>query len=111
MKGRRNNYDWIDILAVGELKIMSVYFGAIVLTIGLMLYNIGMEDFDKKENVITVNKDNSGRRVYATHKEFFSMVTLGSNAVVSADESMHRLKTSEYWKADEKSRAILSYHE
>lgn len=52
-------------------------------------FNCTPEDFGKKENIITINKDIPGRRVYAPHKEFFSMVTLGGNAVISADESMH----------------------
>lgn len=54
-----------------------------------MDFNCTLADFDKKENIITANKDNPGRRVYAPHKEFFAMVTLGRNAVISADESMH----------------------
>lgn len=52
-------------------------------------YNCNLEDFEKKENVITVNKDIKGRRIYTPHKEFFSMVSLGKNAIISADENMH----------------------
>lgn len=52
-------------------------------------FNCGVEDFDKTENIITAAKDNPGRRVYLEEKEFFSMVTLGSNAVISADERIH----------------------
>lgn len=52
-------------------------------------FNCTVEDFDKKENVITVPKENPGRRVYTPKKAFFSMVTLGKNAVISADERMH----------------------
>lgn len=52
-------------------------------------FNCREEDFDHKENVITVAKANPGRRIYTKRKEFFSMVTLGRNAVISADESMH----------------------
>lgn len=52
-------------------------------------FNCMIEDFDKKENIITVAKDNPGRRVYAQQKEFLSMVTLGGNTVISASESMH----------------------
>lgn len=60
-------------------------------------FNCAPEDFDKKENVITLAKDNQGRRIYGPHKEFFSMVTLGGNAVISADASMHRWL--EQWSA------------
>ncbi len=52
-------------------------------------FNCTPEDFGRKENIITINRDNPGRRVYVPHKEFFSMVTLGSNAVISANASMH----------------------
>jgi len=52
-------------------------------------FNCREEDFDHKENVITVAKANPGRRIYTKQKEFFSMVTLGRNVVISADESMH----------------------
>lgn len=52
-------------------------------------FNCREEDFDHKENVITAAKANPGRRIYTKRKEFFSMVTLGRNAVISADESMH----------------------
>lgn len=52
-------------------------------------FNCTIEDFDKKENIITVSRDNPGRRIYTQQKEFLSMVTLGSNTVISADESMH----------------------
>lgn len=52
-------------------------------------FNCVVEDFDKKENVITFPKDNPGRRIYTQQKEFLSMVTLGSNTVISADERIH----------------------
>ena len=52
-------------------------------------FNCAIDDFEKRENVITVSKDHIGRRVYTPEKEFLSMVTLGRNAVISADESMH----------------------
>ncbi|MCI8316475.1 MAG: GNAT family N-acetyltransferase [Lachnospiraceae bacterium] len=52
-------------------------------------FNCTIEDFDKKENVITIAKSNQGRRIYTQQKEFFSMVTLGGNAIISADEKMH----------------------
>ena len=52
-------------------------------------YNCDAEDFDKPENIITTAKDIPGRRIYSKQKEFFSMVTLGKNAVISADERMN----------------------
>ncbi len=52
-------------------------------------FNCTVEDFDKKENVITVPKENPGRRVYTPKKAFFSMVTFGKNTVINADERMH----------------------
>ncbi len=52
-------------------------------------FNCTVEDFDKKENIITFPKDNPGRRIYTQQKEFLSMVTLGGNTVISADERIH----------------------
>lgn len=52
-------------------------------------FNCTMEDFEKKENVITVARNNPGRRGYTPQKEFLSMVTLGTNAVISADKRIH----------------------
>ena len=63
-------------------------------------FNCTIEDFDKKENVITIAKSNQGRRIYTQQKEFFSMVTLGGNAVICADEKMHQWLRQ--WVADKK---------
>lgn len=52
-------------------------------------FNCTIQDFDKEENVITIAKSNQGRRIYTQQKEFFSMVTLGRNTVICADEKMH----------------------
>lgn len=52
-------------------------------------FNCSVEDFGKKGNIITVSGNNPGRRIYSQQKAFLSMVTLGGNAVISADESMH----------------------
>lgn len=52
-------------------------------------FNCRVEDFDKKENVITAAEDNPKRRKYTFGKEFLSMVTLGGNAVICAEERMH----------------------
>ena len=35
-------------------------------------FNCTVEDFDKKENIITFPKDNPGRRIYTQQKEFLS---------------------------------------
>ena len=52
-------------------------------------FNCTIQDFDKEENVITIAKSNQGRRIYTQQKEFFSMVTLGRNTIICADEKMH----------------------
>lgn len=70
-------------------------------------FNCSIKDFDKKENIITVAKDNPGRRIYTQEKAFLSMVTLGRNAVVSADESIH--EWLKQWSA-EKSGICLFEH-
>ena len=61
-------------------------------------YNCHPDDFGKKENVITMAKDIPGRRIYSEQKEFFSMVTLGRNAVITADEQIY--PWLEKWCAD-----------
>lgn len=50
--------------------------------------NCEEKDFDKEENVVTVAKANTGRRIYSEQVPFFSMASLGKNAVISANESM-----------------------
>ncbi len=52
-------------------------------------YNCKSEDFDSGENVLTLSAKNKGRREYEENAPFFSMVTLGQNAVISADEKFH----------------------
>ena len=52
-------------------------------------YNCSAEVFDSAENVITVSAANEGRRMYSEKVQFFQMATLGKNAVISADESLH----------------------
>lgn len=49
-------------------------------------FNCSTEDFDKEENVITPSALIEGRRIYGIEKYFFNMVTLGKNAVITADE-------------------------
>lgn len=71
-------------------------------------FNCVPEDFDKKENVITVAAENPGRRIYSEQKEFFSMVTLGGNAVISADESMHQWINQ--WSADKNGIWLFEHH-
>ena len=63
-------------------------------------FNCTVEDFDKKENIITAARENPGRRFYTQQKEFFSMVTLGNHAVISADESIHQWLKQ--WSKDKK---------
>lgn len=52
-------------------------------------YNCSMSDFDKKENILTLPAINCGRREYSEDSHFFSMVTLGENAIISANEHIH----------------------
>lgn len=51
-------------------------------------FNCEPTDFLKKENVVTIQKWNQGRRVYSNETTFLAMVTLGDNTVISADERM-----------------------
>ena len=52
-------------------------------------YNCSPEDLLRSENVLTVSALREGRRQYSPERAFFSMVTLGRNAVVTADEQLH----------------------
>jgi len=52
-------------------------------------YNCAPEDFLIKENVLTAAKLSEGRRMYSEKPYFFHMVTLGGNAVVTADPVLH----------------------
>lgn len=52
-------------------------------------YNCTPEDFTKQENVLTISELKTGRRVYSPEKYFFHMVTMGGNAVLTAEECMH----------------------
>lgn len=63
-------------------------------------FNCSAEDFDKAENVITKSALNEGRRVYGTEPPFFGMATMGSNAVITADERLHPF-LREYMKAEQ----------
>lgn len=47
------------------------------------------EDFDRRENVVTSSRICPGRREYGDGKYFFTMATLGDNAVIMADECLH----------------------
>ena len=52
-------------------------------------YNCNPDDFLRSDNVLTASELHEGRRVYSPEKYFFHMVTMGGNAVVTADECMH----------------------
>lgn len=52
-------------------------------------YNCSPADFLKEDNVLTVSVLREGRRVYSPDKYFFHMVTMGGNAVITADEVLH----------------------
>jgi len=49
-------------------------------------FHCGIEDFSRPDNVVSQAADIKGRRQYIKGIHFFSMVTLGQNAVISADE-------------------------
>jgi len=52
-------------------------------------YNCTTEDFCKRGNILTVSAQKEGRRMYSKEKYFFHMVTLGGNAVLTAEECLH----------------------
>jgi len=52
-------------------------------------YNCDKEDFSRPENVITLSRKLPGRREYIEGEYFFTMVTMGGNAVIMADERIH----------------------
>ena len=52
-------------------------------------FNCFPTDFTKQENILTVSATQEGRRMYSREKYFFHMVTLGGNAVLTADECLH----------------------
>ncbi len=52
-------------------------------------YNCSETDFLKNKNVLTISEIKEGRRIYSFDKEFFHMVTMGDNSVITADEVLH----------------------
>ncbi len=52
-------------------------------------FNCVSQAFCQKENVLTNSEIREGRRIYSQEKYFFHMVTLGKNAIVTADKCMH----------------------
>lgn len=52
-------------------------------------YNCSPEDFGKAENILTESVICDGQRRYSDEKEFFYMVTMGSNAIITADPILH----------------------
>lgn len=52
-------------------------------------FNCVPNDFERSENVLTVSALNEGRRMYSDEKAFFKMATMGSSAVITADEVLH----------------------
>lgn len=53
-------------------------------------YNCSPDDFKSSENIITESAKKNGARNYSPEKPFFHMVTLGGNAVITADTCLHR---------------------
>ncbi len=60
-------------------------------------YNCSPEAFTDEQNIITESALIDGRRIYGSEKYFFHMVTLGNNAVITADTCLHPF-LSEYVK-------------
>ena len=52
-------------------------------------YNCESADFSRGENILTASLLREGRRVYGAEPYFFHMVTMGGNAVITADECLH----------------------
>ena len=52
-------------------------------------YNCSTDAFGKEDNILTESKLCDGRRMYEHEKYFFHMVTMGSNAVITADPCLH----------------------
>lgn len=52
-------------------------------------YNCNKNDFFTEDNILTESALIEGRRRYSDEKYFFHMVTLGKNAVVTADSCLH----------------------
>lgn len=60
-------------------------------------YNCSEDAFGKEDNILTESKLCDGRRIYDNKTYFFHMVTMGSNAVITADPCLHPF-LSEYIK-------------
>ncbi|MBR1750622.1 MAG: GNAT family N-acetyltransferase [Ruminococcus sp.] len=56
-------------------------------------YNCSREDFASDKNLVTLSVQNTKARAFDEERRFFSMVTLGKNAVISADERLHGFLT------------------
>lgn len=52
-------------------------------------FNCTPADFTGQENILTVSALQEGRRMYSRERYFFHMVTLGGNAVLTAEECLH----------------------
>lgn len=52
-------------------------------------YNCEPADFSRGDNILTPSLLREGRRVYGAEPYFFHMVTMGGNAVITADECLH----------------------
>ena len=52
-------------------------------------YNCEPGDFARGENILTHSLLREGRRAYGVEPYFFHMVTMGGNAVITADEALH----------------------
>jgi len=52
-------------------------------------FNCRVEDFDKDENILTLPELNEGRRKFNDKPPVFKMLTMGRNAIISADLLLH----------------------
>lgn len=64
------------------------HYGALLQLLSLE-FGCKPEDFRKSENVLTVSALREGQRRYENERYFFHMASLGTNAVITADERLH----------------------
>ena len=70
-------------------------------------YSCSPGDFEKHYNIVTECSNSEGRRIYSAGAPFLQMATLGGNAVITADISMHEW-LKEFVKGKE-GRSLFEY--
>ncbi len=72
---------------------MSYWFDRELKALLAKEYHCTPEDFSASDNLLTPSAVIDGRRCYQSGPYFFHMVTLGGNAVITADERLHPFLT------------------